>query len=141
MSSWARPAAWMTSCSAAPRWTCARVGGSARTLHLLARAACHRMYAVLLSHTPRRCLVAVEVLVLDEADRLLDMGFKAQLDAIMRRLPRQRRTGTRPAQAACTDCAVHRLKQAGRDENSQLICLSSPGVACRPVQRHANGGS
>lgn len=38
-------------------------------------------------------LGAVEVLVLDEADRLLDMGFKAQLDAIMRRLPRQRRTG------------------------------------------------
>lgn len=36
---------------------------------------------------------AVEVLVLDEADRLLDMGFKAQLDAIMHRLPRQRRTG------------------------------------------------
>ena len=37
----------------------------------------------------------VEVLVLDEADRLLDMGFKAQLDAIMKRLPRQRRTGGR----------------------------------------------
>jgi hypothetical protein len=33
------------------------------------------------------------VLVLDEADRLLDMGFKQQLDAIMARLPRQRRTG------------------------------------------------
>lgn len=41
---------------------------------------------------------AVEVLVLDEADRLLDMGFKAQLDAIMRRLPRQRRTGAWHAQ-------------------------------------------
>ncbi|KAL4439662.1 hypothetical protein ABPG75_002663 [Micractinium tetrahymenae] len=38
-------------------------------------------------------LRTVEVLVLDEADRLLDMGFKAQLDAIMQRLPRQRRTG------------------------------------------------
>jgi len=31
--------------------------------------------------------------VLDEADRLLDMGFKQQLDAIMLRLPKQRRTG------------------------------------------------
>ncbi len=35
----------------------------------------------------------LEVLVLDEADRLLDMGFKMQLDAIMSRLPKQRRTG------------------------------------------------
>lgn len=33
------------------------------------------------------------VQVLDEADRLLDMGFKIQLDAIMARLPKQRRTG------------------------------------------------
>lgn len=36
---------------------------------------------------------AGQVLVLDEADRLLDMGFQAQLDQIMGRLPRQRRTG------------------------------------------------
>lgn len=36
---------------------------------------------------------SVEVLVLDEADRLLAMGFKQQLDAIMLRLPKQRRTG------------------------------------------------
>jgi hypothetical protein len=34
-----------------------------------------------------------EVLILDEADRLLEMGFQRQLDAIMARLPRQRRTG------------------------------------------------
>jgi DEAD/DEAH box helicase len=34
-----------------------------------------------------------DVLVLDEADRLLEMGFAKQLDAIMVRLPRQRRTG------------------------------------------------
>ena len=37
-----------------------------------------------------KCL---EVLVLDEADRLLSMGFKKQLDYIMGRLPKQRRTG------------------------------------------------
>ena len=34
-----------------------------------------------------------EVLVLDEADRLLDLGFKEDLTNIMNRLPKQRRTG------------------------------------------------
>jgi ATP-dependent RNA helicase DDX55/SPB4 len=34
-----------------------------------------------------------EVLVLDEADRLLEMGFERQLDSIVARLPKQRRTG------------------------------------------------
>lgn len=34
-----------------------------------------------------------EVLVLDEADRLLDLGFKEVLQKILGRLPKQRRTG------------------------------------------------
>ena len=34
----------------------------------------------------------IEVLVLDEADRMLDMGFKPQLDRILGRLPRKRQT-------------------------------------------------
>lgn len=34
-----------------------------------------------------------EVLILDEADRLLDLGFKADLQRILSRLPKQRRTG------------------------------------------------
>jgi ATP-dependent RNA helicase RhlE len=34
----------------------------------------------------------IEILVLDEADRMLDMGFKPQLDRILARLPRQRQT-------------------------------------------------
>ncbi|KAI1878960.1 hypothetical protein JX265_003137 [Neoarthrinium moseri] len=34
-----------------------------------------------------------EVLVLDEADRLLDLGFKQDLQGILSRLPKQRRTG------------------------------------------------
>ncbi|KAJ3269759.1 hypothetical protein HDV01_001060 [Terramyces sp. JEL0728] len=35
----------------------------------------------------------VEVLVMDEADRLLDMGFEVQLTSIIRKIPKQRRTG------------------------------------------------
>ncbi|KAJ5492892.1 ATP-dependent rRNA helicase spb4 [Penicillium diatomitis] len=34
-----------------------------------------------------------EMLVLDEADRLLDLGFKEDLQRILRHLPKQRRTG------------------------------------------------
>ncbi|XP_076434856.1 ATP-dependent RNA helicase DDX55-like [Babylonia areolata] len=36
---------------------------------------------------------ALEVLVLDEADRLLDMGFEASINTILGHLPRCRRTG------------------------------------------------
>ncbi|KAL5969318.1 ATP-dependent RNA helicase DDX55 [Taenia solium] len=35
----------------------------------------------------------IEILILDEADRLLDMGFEPQLNVILGMLPKQRRTG------------------------------------------------
>ncbi|EDO41335.1 predicted protein [Nematostella vectensis] len=38
-------------------------------------------------------LKSLEVLVLDEADRLLDMGFEASINTILGYLPKQRRTG------------------------------------------------
>lgn len=48
----------------------------------------------LLSSPNVRCpQSSFEVLVLDEADRLLDLGFKEDLQKILGRLPKQRRTG------------------------------------------------
>jgi superfamily II DNA/RNA helicase len=37
-------------------------------------------------------LAGIRILVLDEADRMLDMGFRPQVDRIVRRLPRNRQT-------------------------------------------------
>ncbi|HEX9123398.1 MAG TPA: DEAD/DEAH box helicase [Actinomycetota bacterium] len=34
----------------------------------------------------------IQILILDEADRMLDMGFQPQVDRIVRRLPKQRQT-------------------------------------------------
>jgi ATP-dependent RNA helicase RhlE len=48
----------------------------------------------LVDHLERRTIALsdVRIFVLDEADRMLDMGFKPQLDTIMRQLPRTRQT-------------------------------------------------
>jgi ATP-dependent RNA helicase RhlE len=48
----------------------------------------------LVDHLERKTLALadVRIFVLDEADRMLDMGFKPQLDKIMRTLPAERQT-------------------------------------------------
>lgn len=52
----------------------------------------------------------LELLVLDEADRLLDMGFSVTLTDILTRLPRQRRTGI---YSATQTAEVEALARAG----------------------------
>lgn len=62
----------------------------------------------------------LEVLVLDEADRLLDMGFKLQLDYIMSRLPKQRRTGESSLSSISSSC-FGRTKLCRHEEAEQML--------------------
>ncbi|RKP10546.1 P-loop containing nucleoside triphosphate hydrolase protein [Thamnocephalis sphaerospora] len=74
----------------------------------------------------------LDVLVLDEADRLLDMGFSQSINAVVRALPKQRRTAL--FSATMTD-AVSELVRAGLRNPVRVVCkvedLQSRGVERR----------
>jgi ATP-dependent RNA helicase DDX55/SPB4 len=52
-----------------------------------------RLHQVITSTSSPLNFKSLEMLIMDEADRLLDMGFKERVTGILRALPKQRRTG------------------------------------------------
>ncbi|XP_077593939.1 ATP-dependent RNA helicase DDX55 [Stigmatopora nigra] len=67
----------------------------------------------------------LDVLVLDEADRLLDMGFENSLNAILGFLPKQRRTGLF---SATQTQEVDKLVRAGLRNPMRIAVKEKPGV-------------
>jgi ATP-dependent RNA helicase DDX55/SPB4 len=72
-----------------------------------------------------------EVLVLDEADRLLDLGFKDDLQKILTRLPKQRRTSLF---SASVSEAVDQIVRVGL-RNPVKVAVKVKGAAGKEDQR------
>ncbi|XP_036730604.1 ATP-dependent RNA helicase DDX55 isoform X3 [Balaenoptera musculus] len=77
------------------------------------------------------CVRSLEVLVLDEADRLLDMGFEASINTILEFLPKQRRTGLF---SATQTQEVENLVRAGL-RNPVRISVKEKGMAASSTQK------
>jgi superfamily II DNA/RNA helicase len=85
-------------------------------------------------------LDGVRILILDEADRMLDMGFQPQVDRIVRRLPKERQT---MFFSATLDGAVGNLARAYTREPVRhevgATVETAEGVEHRFVQVSAHG--
>uniref|UniRef100_A0A8D1SJX5 ATP-dependent RNA helicase n=1 Tax=Sus scrofa TaxID=9823 RepID=A0A8D1SJX5_PIG len=77
------------------------------------------------------CVKSLDVLVLDEADRLLDMGFEASINTILEFLPKQRRTGLF---SATQTQEVENLVRAGL-RNPVRISVKEKGAAASSTQK------
>ncbi|KAG8456029.1 hypothetical protein GDO86_002005 [Hymenochirus boettgeri] len=77
------------------------------------------------------CVKTLDVLILDEADRLLDMGFEASLNTILGFLPKQRRTGLF---SATQTQELENLVRAGL-RNPVRITVKEKGVAATSTQK------
>ncbi|XP_023372646.1 ATP-dependent RNA helicase DDX55 isoform X2 [Otolemur garnettii] len=77
------------------------------------------------------CVRSLDVLVLDEADRLLDMGFEASINTILEFLPKQRRTGLF---SATQTQEVENLVRAGL-RNPVRVSVKEKGVAATNTQK------
>ncbi|XP_020825920.1 LOW QUALITY PROTEIN: ATP-dependent RNA helicase DDX55 [Phascolarctos cinereus] len=77
------------------------------------------------------CVKSLDILVLDEADRLLDMGFEASINTILEFLPKQRRTGLF---SATQTQEVENLVRAGL-RNPVRISVKEKGVAASSTQK------
>uniref|UniRef100_A0ACB8G010 ATP-dependent RNA helicase ddx55 n=2 Tax=Sphaerodactylus townsendi TaxID=933632 RepID=A0ACB8G010_9SAUR len=78
-----------------------------------------------------RSVKSLDILVLDEADRLLDMGFEASLNTILDFLPKQRRTGLF---SATQTQEVENLVRAGL-RNPVRISVKEKGVLASNTQK------
>lgn len=100
----------------------------ARTAHVVI-ATPGRMHDLL-----ERRLVSLErvrILVLDEADRMLDMGFRPQVDRIVQRLPRARQT---MFFSATLDGEVAELARLYTESPSRFEAGASPAVGQEEVE-------
>ncbi|XP_077539842.1 ATP-dependent RNA helicase DDX55 [Haemaphysalis longicornis] len=78
------------------------------------------------------CVKSLEVLVLDEADRLLDMGFEKSINTVLSFLPKQRRTGLF---SATQTKEVEDLIRAGLRNPVSVTVKEKPTEECGHTQR------